>query len=96
MENNFVCSEGVVGQASTETLTGIATTTTVVTTKLFEESHDGIDNQWLVPATIATQWGHAYGSAHYTWCLDRDGAWHGAAWHMDPWSKRAVPEWSCR
>jgi hypothetical protein len=85
MENNFECSEGVVGQASTETLSGTATTSTIVDTLLFGQWQRGWNGDSMTPVTIATQWGQAFASVHIIWC-----AGHAAQWEMDPWSKRPV------
>jgi hypothetical protein len=86
-ENNFVCDEGVVGQASTETLVGDGITYTVVATSLFGQPHTGENGYGAV--TIATQWGHVYASTHYTWCRDTEGTLHPADLPdtLDPWSK---------
>jgi hypothetical protein len=91
MENNFTCDEGVVGQASTELLStnGLGDTSTIVATRLFDENHEG-RNGWATPATIATQWGHAFASTHFVICTDSRGWGHFAEWDMDPFSKRAV------
>jgi len=89
MENNFACDEGVVGQASTESLSGHSTdTSTEVATSLFGESFTG--HGGFSTVTIATQWGHAYASTHIGWCQGSDPVWSSATWQMDPWSKRAV------
>jgi hypothetical protein len=90
MENNFECSEGVVGQASTETLYGTASTHTTVETMLFGERQVDFNGHWIAPVSIAAQWGHAFASNHLIWCQDPDDVWHSAEWNMDPWSKRAV------
>jgi hypothetical protein len=89
MENNFVCDEGVVGQASSEALSGYGLTSTFVNTSLFGHAEIGFD-QSLSEVTIITQWGHVYGSAHLNFCMAADGTWTHPVWTMDPWSKRAV------
>jgi hypothetical protein len=89
MMNNFSCNEGVVGQASTETLSGTAGTATVVATRLFGQDHEG--SNWGGPVSIATQWGHAWASVHSISCGDSaQGFSSWANWKMDPWSKRPV------
>lgn len=86
MINNFDCAEGVVGQASTEILNGTGSTYTVVATKLFDGLFEG-RNGWASPATIATQWGHAYASSHYTTCRDASGLYRSSQWNLDPFTK---------
>jgi hypothetical protein len=93
-ENNFACAEGVVGQASTETLQGDAVTKTQVSTQLFGQWYSGTTD--YAPVTIATQWGQAFGSMHETWCWNGDKRMV-ATWHMDPFSKQAKlhPDSAC-
>lgn len=90
MINNFNCSEGVVGQASTEALSGNASTFTSVATQLFGQNLEGHNGGDVSPVSIATQWGNAFGSSHTGYCIASDGVWYGAVWNMDPWAKRAV------
>jgi hypothetical protein len=85
MMNNFACDEGIVGQASTEVLDGSAQTFTRVATKLFDQSYEGI-NGWASPATIATQWGHAFASSHFTQCRDAQGGIRYSQWKIDPFN----------
>jgi hypothetical protein len=91
MENNFVCAEGVVGQASTELLSGKGNTATVVGTKLFDQMYTGVR---ATPASIATQWGHTFASIHETTCTDPTPGVIGrfAQWNLDPFTKTAVLE----
>jgi hypothetical protein len=88
MMNNFSCAEGIVGQASTETLSGTAGTATVVATQLFGQNHEG--SNWGGPVSIATQWGHAWASVHSMSCGEGTRVSSWANWKMDPWSKRPV------
>ena len=87
MQNNFVCSEGVVGQASTEILTATGYTATVVATLLFGQHQAGY--QANLNATIAAQWGHTYASTHVTYCEDE---YVVGNWNMNPWTRQPVPE----
>jgi hypothetical protein len=90
MMNNFECSEGVVGQASSETLRGTGDTPTNVATLLFGQPLDAWSptGDEAAPWSIATQWGHAYASRHFVSCLNRNGRWGGGVWTMNPWDER--------
>jgi hypothetical protein len=91
MENNFVCSEGVVGQASTEILSGVGSTRTTVATDLFGQHFEAASGLSVgTPVTIAAQWGHAFASAHGVWCQNAEGLWRVGILEMNPWEKGIV------